>query len=207
MSFPKLWNSDTRWPLCGAPHNGHYAENIVMRSSQLADPAICHINFFLLRIIVAVSSATINSSVALKRPERSFGGTKDSKASSFIEGSARVYISVVCIFACPSQRETFRKSLVASRTVKAQVWRNTCGEIRLPAKDGQHLVAVRVCLPKMYSKPERVIGSPRALKNSSGTVVVPLTANQDRRTVVVSFHKGRHRCFRPLPWTIMLAGG
>jgi hypothetical protein len=32
-----------------------------------------------------------------------------------------VYISVVCIFACPSQRDTFRKSLVASSTVKAQV--------------------------------------------------------------------------------------
>ena len=59
-----------------------------MRSPQLADPAICHIGFFLLRIIVPVSSAAINSSVALKRPERSFGGTTDSRASSFIEESS-----------------------------------------------------------------------------------------------------------------------
>ena len=178
-----------------------------MRSPQLADPAICHSGFFLLGIIVPFSSAAINSSVALKRPERSFGGTTDSRASSFIEGSTRVYISVVCIFACPSQRETFRKSLVASRTVKAQVWRSTCGEMRFVDKEGQHLAAARVCLCRMYSKPERVIGSPRALKNSSGTEVVPLTANQDRSTDIVSFHKGRQRCFRPLPWTIILACG
>ena len=185
---------------------GHYAENIVMRSPRRADSVICYRRFFLLCIKVRVSSTAINSSVALKRPERSLGGTTDSSASSFTEGSTRVYISVVCIFACPSQRETFRKSLVASRTVKAQVWRSTCGEMRFPDKDGQHFAAMRACLSKMYSKPERVIGSPRAFKNSSGMEVVPLTANQDRSTAVVSFHRGKQRCFRPLPWTIILAG-
>jgi Tn3 transposase DDE domain-containing protein len=60
----------------------------------------------------------ISLSVALKRPDRSFGAIIASKASSLTEGSARVYISVVCMCAWPSQRETFRRSLVACSTVK-----------------------------------------------------------------------------------------
>jgi len=38
---------------------------------------------------VAARSDAISLSVALKRPERSFGGATDSRASSFTEGSAR----------------------------------------------------------------------------------------------------------------------
>jgi hypothetical protein len=69
-------------------------------------------------------------SVALKRPERNFGGIIDSRASSFTDGSVRVYISVVCMCACPSHSETFRKSLVACSTgieqplARSEVWSN-----------------------------------------------------------------------------------
>jgi hypothetical protein len=59
---------------------------------------------------------------------RSFGAITDSNASSFTLGSARVYISVVCMLECPSQRDTFRRSLVACRMVRAQVCLKTCGE-------------------------------------------------------------------------------
>src|SRR5208283_5574604 len=170
-------------------------------------PLICHFVFILLRITEPFCREAISSSVALKRPDRSFGGTTDSRASSFIEGSARVYISVVCMFACPSQRDTFRKSLVACRIVRAQVCRSTCGEMCFVDRDGQRVAAARVCLRRMYSKPERVMGSPRALKNSSGTEAMPLTANHDRSADAVSFHSGKQRCLRPLPWTRILALG
>ena len=43
-------------------------------------------------------SEAINSSVALNRPERSFGATTDSRASHSTEGSARVHNSVVFMF-------------------------------------------------------------------------------------------------------------
>jgi hypothetical protein len=42
---------------------------------------------------VAALSHAISLSVALKRPERSFGRTTDSRFSSFTDGSTRVYIS------------------------------------------------------------------------------------------------------------------
>ena len=173
----------------------------------LRAPSIGHIDVFLLRITAPAFREAMSSSVALKRPDRSVGGTTDSRASSLIVGSARVYISVVCMFACPSQRETFRRSLVACRTVRAQVCRSTCGEMRFFDRDGQLTAPVRACLPRMYSKPERVIGSPRALQNSSGTEAVPLTANHARSADAVSFHKGKQRCRRPLPWTRTLACG
>ena len=73
----------------------------------------------------------------LKRPDRSVGAIIASRASSFTDGSARVYISVVCMWACPSQSETLRRSLVACSTVRAHVWRRTWGEIRLAESDGQ----------------------------------------------------------------------
>jgi len=44
-----------------------------------------HFDCFLVDIKVAASSHAINLSEALKRPERSFGGTTDSKASSFTD--------------------------------------------------------------------------------------------------------------------------
>ena len=173
----------------------------------LRAPSIGHVDVFLLRITERAFKEAISSSVALKRPDRNFGGTTESRASSLIEGSARVYISVVCMFACPSQRETFRRSLVACRTVRAQVCRSTWGEMCFFDRDGQLTAAVRTCLQRMYSKPERVIGSPRALKNSSGTEAEPLIDNHARSTDAVSFHKGKQRCLRPLPWTRILGCG
>src|ERR1035437_3519196 len=131
----------------------------------------------------------------------------DSRASNFTEGSARVYISVVCILACPSQRETFRRSLVAWRIVSAQVCLSTCGLTRFAAKDGQCSKAVLACLWRMYSNPERVMDSPRALVNSSGTNTSPRTDSHARKADVVSFHNGKQRSFRPFPWTRTLACG
>jgi hypothetical protein len=122
-----------------------------------------------LRIRELALSEAMSSSVALNRPERNFGATIASRASSFTEGSARVYISVVCIWACPSQRETFLRSLVACNTVSAQVCLNTCGNIRFVESDGHRTAAACACFSRMYSNPDRVIGSPRALRNSSGT--------------------------------------
>ena len=58
-----------------------------------------HFDGFLVDTKVATSSHAINLSEALQHPERSFGGTTDSKASSFTAGSTRVYISVICVFA------------------------------------------------------------------------------------------------------------
>ena len=176
-----------------------------VRSSRT--PPTGHLDHFLLRITIPVRNSAISLSVALKRPERSFGATTDSRASSFIEGSVRVYISVVCMFACPSQRATFRRSLVACRSVSAQVCRSTCGETRFVDSEGQRFTAVWTCLRRMYSKPKRVIGSPRALRNSSGAKTVPLTANHARNADVVSFHNGKQRSFRPLPWMRTLAWG
>ena len=178
-----------------------------MRSPLFVSPATYHIDIFLLRIREPACSEAISLSVALKRPERSFGATTDSRASSFTEGSARVYISVVCMFACPSHRATFRRSFVACKTVSAQVCRSTCGETRFVDREGQRFSAVRTCLRRMYSNPERVIGSLRALRNSSGTKTLPLTAIHARSADVVSFHKGRQRSLRPLPWMRTLACG
>ena len=124
------------WLLCGA--------------HCLRAPPTCHFGVFLLRINDPFRNEAISLSVALKRPLRNFGATIDSSASSFTEASARVYISVVCMFACPSQRETFRKSLVACRTVSAQVCRSTCGETRFVNREGQWFAAVRTCLRKMF---------------------------------------------------------
>jgi hypothetical protein len=52
---------------------------------------VAHFEDFLLLIKVTPCSEAINLSVALKRPERSFGGTTDSSVSSFTDGSTRVY--------------------------------------------------------------------------------------------------------------------
>ena len=130
--------------LCG--EFSYYAEYIVMRSPLFVSPATYHIDIFLLRIREPARSEAISLSVALKRPERSFGATTDSRASSFTEGSARVYISVVCMFACPSHRATFRRFFVACKAVSAQVCRSTCGETRFVDREGQRFSAVRTCL-------------------------------------------------------------
>ena len=86
-----------------------------MRSPCARTPPIGHLDGFSLRIKEPACSEAMSLSVALKRPVRNFGGMTDSSASSLTVGSARVYISVVCILECPSQRETFRRSLVACK--------------------------------------------------------------------------------------------
>src|SRR5439155_20215207 len=110
-----------------------------------------------LRITDCDVKEAISLSVALKRPDRSFGAIIASRASSFTDGSARVYISVVCMCAWPSHNDTFRRSLVAWRTVRAQVCLRTCGDTRFVDKEGQILVAVSTCFFRMYSNPERVM--------------------------------------------------
>src|SRR5271166_968718 len=186
------------WFALGTPHARAVMRCVLLRGAclQHAGP-VDHFEGFLVDIKVAASSHAINLSVALKRTERSFGGTTDSKVSSFTAGSTRVYISVVCVFAWPSHSATFRRSFVACRTVKAQVCLRTCGYTRFVVSEGQRCFAVRTCLRRMYSKPERVKDSPRALTNSSGTGTVPLAANQARSAEVVVFHNGRHRSLRP----------
>ena len=69
---------------------------VIMRSKLLCGarfsqaPPTCHVDVFLLRIKEPACNEAMSLSVALKRPDRSFGGTTDSRASSFTEGSARV---------------------------------------------------------------------------------------------------------------------
>src|SRR5215471_5405504 len=176
-----------------------------MRSLMPRGPARRHLDGVLLRITEREVKEAISLSVALKRPERSFGAIIASRASSFTDGSARVYISVVCMWACPSQSETFRRSLVACSTVSAQVCLSTCGDTRFVDKEGHAFVAVLTCLSRMYSKPDRVMAWPRALRKSSGVGAGPRIASHARNTVAVIFQSGRERSRRPLPWTTMLA--
>ena len=122
-----------------------------------------------LRIKVRPVRVAISLSRARKRPDRSLGAVKASRASNLMEGSTRVYISVVCMLEWPSHRETFRRSFVASKTVSAQLCLSTWGDIRLVASDEQRLVAATTCFSRIYSKPARVKGSRRALRKSSGT--------------------------------------
>src|ERR1035441_5984934 len=99
---------------------------------------------------------------------------------------------------CPSQRDTFRRPLVACRMVNAQVFLRTCGETRLAESVGQQVPAVWTCLRKMYSKPALVMASLRAFRNNSGTRTSPRTDNHARTADAVSFQSGRQRSFRPL---------
>src|SRR2546427_12921656 len=95
------------------------------------------VDTFSLRIKEPARNEAISLSVALKRPDRSFGGTTDSRASSFTVGSARGYISVVCILECPSQREAFRGFLVACKIVNEKVCFNPCVDTLFAKRDGQ----------------------------------------------------------------------
>jgi hypothetical protein len=122
-------------------------------ASSSEAPLAGHREGFSLRITDGDVSEAMSASGALNRPDRSVGGITDSRASNFTEGSARVYISVVCRCACPSQSATFRRSLVACRTVRAQVCRNTCGDTRFVDRVGQRRRAVWTCLRRMYSNP------------------------------------------------------
>ena len=73
------------------------AERIEMLSPARLGLQRRHLGGVVLRIMEWDVREAINLSVALKRPERSFGAIIDSRASSFTDGSARVYISVVCM--------------------------------------------------------------------------------------------------------------
>jgi len=76
-----------------------------MRSLFLRGPAGKSLQEFMLRITERDVKDAISLSVALKEPDRRLGAIIASRASSFTEGSTRVYISVVSMCACPSQRE------------------------------------------------------------------------------------------------------
>src|ERR1035438_4114426 len=108
---------------------------------------------------------------------------------------------------CPSQRDTFRRSLVACSMVRAQVCLRTCGETRFDESVEQRVSAVWTCLRRIYSKPARVMASLRALGNISGTRTSPRTDSHARTAEAVSFHSGKQRSFRPLPWIRTLACG
>ena len=113
------------------------AELIFMRSPRLPTPPVHQLEVFPLGIKEPARKKASSLSVALKRPMRNLGAVADSSDSSFTVGSARVYISVDWTLACPSQSETFRRSLVACRILNAQVWRNQCGETRFDSRAGQ----------------------------------------------------------------------
>jgi hypothetical protein len=66
----------------GVIEAGCNAECIVTRSLSPACSPVNHFGGFLVGIKVAARSDAISLSVALKRPERSFGGTADSRAST-----------------------------------------------------------------------------------------------------------------------------
>src|SRR5260370_26186396 len=104
----------------------------------------------------------------------------------------RVYISVVCMLAWPSHRETLRKSLVACKTVSAQVCLSTCGDTRLLKMDGQSVEANLACFRNIYWKPDRGMASPLAFMNTSGVATDPLTANQYFTASAAPFHKAQH---------------
>ena len=113
-------------------------------------------------------------------------------------------ISVLWRLACPSQRETFRTSRVAWSVCIAQVCRRTWGVTRLLPMDGCVRAAVAACLARMYSKPERVMARPTALRNNAGSPLGGRRASQIFNAVVVSFHNGSTRSRRPFPSTWML---
>ena len=107
-----------------------------MRSLRVPTPPGDQLEVFPLCIKEPALKKAISLSVALKRPIRNFGAVADSSDSSFTVGSALVYISVDWTLACPSQSETFRRSLVAWRILNAQLWRNQCGETRFDSRTG-----------------------------------------------------------------------
>jgi hypothetical protein len=75
------------------------AVNIVVRTPLDKSPPFPLFRTFSRRIKERLVREAMSLSLARKRPDRSFGAVTALSASSLIEGSARVYISVVCIFA------------------------------------------------------------------------------------------------------------
>ena len=80
--------------------NGRFnAVNIVMRTLSTRARLFRYFERSSRRIKERLVREAMSLSLARKRPDRSFGAVTALSASSLIEGSARVYISVVCIFA------------------------------------------------------------------------------------------------------------
>jgi hypothetical protein len=66
----------------------------------LRESRICrYLDRFSLRVKIRPVRVAISLSLARKRPDRSFGAVMASRASNLMEGSTRVYISVVCMLA------------------------------------------------------------------------------------------------------------
>jgi len=112
--------------------------------------------------------------------------------------------SVDCTLACPSQSETFRRSFVPARFSL-----RSCGATnveRLASITGPDMLC---SCTDVFSKNVFKTGAGHwfvtRVQNSSGAETVPLIVNHARRAAAVSFHKGRQRCLRPLPWTITAA--
>jgi len=76
-----------------------------------------------------------------------------------------------------------------------------CGETRFLSSEACLVPAVRICFSRIYSKPDLLMTSPRAFKKSAVAFGSPRTLSQSRRTVTVSFHKGRILSRRPFPIT------
>jgi hypothetical protein len=75
---------------CSAPHLCSNAADIVMRTSDLERPAIRACDRVVHRIKERRVSEAMSLSLARKRPDRRDGAVTASRASSFIDGSARV---------------------------------------------------------------------------------------------------------------------
>jgi hypothetical protein len=144
-----------------------------MRPKPLYEPSAASIAFH----NHGPRNEAINLSGTVNRPRRRAAGVTPSIASIFSVGSARRYISVVCMWARPSQSETLRRSPVAWNIIIAQLCRSRCGETCFSKSEGQDLAAVLTCLRSRYVKPTRVIGLPPALRNSSDAELWSRTAS------------------------------
>jgi hypothetical protein len=71
----------------------------------------------------------------------------------------------------------------ACSTTMALVCRKTCGETRFFCNDAHACAAVFTCFWRIYLKPERVIGRPRALTNSAHAGVSPRTRQVRRKHI------------------------
>ncbi len=122
-----------------------------------------------------------------KRPGLVPGGAVRLRACSFMDRSASKYILVVSGDSCPSHRAMTEWSMPARRRSTAVVWRRTCGETRLPFRDGQvrHLIAAYLVTNLSTASPPRG-GGLRAGRGPAGEDRRPLAV---RRHPPVPFHR------------------
>src|SRR5712691_7384182 len=83
----------------------------------------------------------------------------------------------------------------------ALVCRKTCGETRFFCNDAHACAAVFTCFWRMYSNPERVIGRPWALTNSSRALFAPLAEHTyaGRRVEVQGLEREADQLRHPQP--------